>query len=241
LVESLKNTAVAAEHDIADFVPDPPEGLIGFERAVELALTKIRSLDVPTSWRSAAPAGAPSEPLPSDPDWAGGSLYVDERGRDVDATPGDLWKVIEGIGGSRGWYSFRLGWRVRGWIDRLTGGPGLVRGRRDPDRLLPGDSLDWWRVEEVEAGTFLRLRAEMRVPGLAWLELRVGASSGSIVRFEQRALFHPHGIAGHAYWWAVWPFHGLVFGSMQRNIAKAAEETERRGGPARWRPSRRAS
>jgi uncharacterized protein YbjT (DUF2867 family) len=231
LVESLKNTAVASEHDIADYVPDPPEGLIGYERAVELALTKIQNLDVPTSWRSAACAGAPSEPLPSDPDWAGGSLYVDERSSDVHASPDALWRVIEGIGARRGWYSFRLGWRVRGWIDRLTGGPGLLRGRRDPDHLLPGDSLDWWRVEDVEPGRLLRLRAEMRLPGLAWLELRVGEvvdrdgdRPDEQTRFEQRALFHPRGIAGHVYWWAVWPFHGVVFGSMQRNIAHAAAE-----------------
>ena len=170
---------------------------------------------------SAASAGAPSEPLPSDPDWAGGSLYVDERARDVDASPAALWKVIEGIGGSRGWYSFRLGWRVRGWIDRLTGGPGLVRGRRDPDRLLPGDSLDWWRVEEVEPGPAAAAARRDAAPGLAWLELRVGDEQPARqCAFEQRALFHPRGIAGHAYWWAVWPFHGLVFGSMQRNIAK---------------------
>lgn len=224
LVESLRNTAVARDHDIAAHIPDPPEGLIGYERSVELALTKVQSLDVPTSWSSAATAGAPSEPLPSDPDWAGGSLYVDERHRDVAATPASLWRIVEGIGGRRGWYSFRVGWSVRGWIDRLSGGPGLVRGRRDPDHLLPGDSLDWWRVEEVDEGALLRLRAEMRLPGLAWLELQVepGETPDRAV-LRQRALFHPRGIAGHAYWWAVWPFHGLVFSSMQRNIARAAE------------------
>ncbi len=228
LVESLKNTAVATEHDIADYVPDPPAGLIGYERAVELALTKIQELDVPTNWASATTRGAPSEPLPSDPDWAGGSLYVDERQRDVQARPESLWRIIEGIGGRRGWYSFPLGWRVRGWIDRLTGGPGLVRGRRDPDSLLPGDSVDWWRAEEVDEGRMLRLRAEMRLPGLAWLELSIVDPHPGDARatFRQRALFHPRGIAGHAYWWAVWPFHGLVFGSMQRNIARAAEQLD---------------
>lgn len=165
LVESLRNTAVAGEHDIAAYVPDPPEGLIGYQRAVELALTKIQNLDVPTTWSSASTREAASEPLPSDPDWAGGSLYVDERDCEVNAGPQALWTIIEGIGGRRGWYSFRFGWSVRGWIDRLTGGPGLVRGRRDPDNLLPGDSLDWWRVEEVDEGRLLRLRAEMRCPG----------------------------------------------------------------------------
>jgi uncharacterized protein YbjT (DUF2867 family) len=232
LVASLKNTAVASEHDIAAYVRDPDEGLIGYERAVELALTKIQNLDVPTTWSSATAQGAPSEPLPSDPDWAGGSLYVDERQRDVQASPTSLWRIIEGIGGRRGWYSFSLGWRVRGWIDRLTGGPGLVRGRRDPDNLLPGDSLDWWRVEEVDEGKLLRLRAEMRLPGLAWLELSIidADPDDDVTIFHQRALFHPRGIAGHLYWWAIWPFHGIVFGSMQRNVARAAEQLEQDQG-----------
>jgi uncharacterized protein YbjT (DUF2867 family) len=229
LVESLRNNAVTQEHDIAEYVPDPPGGLIGYDRAVELALTKIQTLDVATTWTSASTRGAPSEPLSTDPDWAGGSLYVDERAREVDASPEALWRIIEGIGGQRGWYSFPLGWQVRGWIDRLTGGPGLVRGRRDPDNLLPGDTLDWWRVEEVDEGRLLRLRAEMRLPGLAWLELSVERSEsqdkgGPATVFRQRALFHPHGAAGQIYWWAVKPFHGIVFGSMQRNIAKAAEK-----------------
>lgn len=226
LVESLKNTAVATERDVADYIPDPPEGLISYERALELALTKIQNVDVPTSWSSASTRGAASEPLPTDPDWAGGSLYVDEREREVNAPTEAVWTVIEGIGGHRGWYSFPVAWRVRGWIDRLTGGPGLVRGRRDPDHLLPGDSLDWWRVEEVDDGKLLRLRAEMRLPGLAWLELSVDDSEDgeSTAILRQRALFHPRGIGGHAYWWSVMPFHGLVFGTMQRNIARAAEQ-----------------
>jgi uncharacterized protein YbjT (DUF2867 family) len=223
LVESLRNTVVAHDRDIARYVPDPDGGLTGYARAVELALVRIRDIDVPTHWSSASTTGTPSEPLPSDPDWAGGSLYVDRRESEVQATPAALWQVIEGIGGDRGWYSFPLGWRVRGLIDRVSGGPGLRRGRRNPDRLLVGDSLDWWRVEEIEPGRYLRLRAEMRLPGLAWLELQVGSSAHGATTFRQRALFHPHGAAGHAYWASVWPFHGLVFGAMQRNIAKAAE------------------
>ncbi len=222
LVESVKHTAVVAEHDIAEHVPDPPEGLIGFERAVELALSRIQNLDVPTRWSSATPAGAPSHPLPSDPDWTGGDLYVDERRREVAAPPELVWQVVEGIGGDNGWYSFPLAWRVRGWADRLSGGPGLRRGRRNPRDLVVGDALDWWRVEEADEGRFLRLRAEMRLPGLAWLELEVEPADGGTT-FRQRALFHPNGVLGHAYWWVVYPFHGMVFGGMQRNIARAAE------------------
>src|SRR4051812_19934566 len=145
LVESLRNNAVAQEHDIADYIPDPSGGLMGYDHAVEHALSKIQTLDVPTTWSSASTRGAPSEPLPSDPDWAGGSLYRDERSREVNASPAALWHIIEGIGGQRGWYSFPLGWQVRGWIDRLTGGPGLVRGRRDPHNPLPGDTPHWGR------------------------------------------------------------------------------------------------
>ncbi|RLV54574.1 SDR family oxidoreductase [Aeromicrobium phragmitis] len=223
LVQSLRNTIVASEHDIADYIPDPPEGLTGFDRAVELALTKIRELDVPTRWSSAATAGAPSEPLLSDPDWAGGSLYTDERSREVEASPDRLWEVIEGIGGENGWYSWPFAWRVRGLLDRLVGGPGLRRGRRDRQNLAVGDVLDFWRVEETDGHTFLRLRAEMRLPGLAWLELRVGSDEGGTTTFHQRALFHPRGLLGQVYWWSVWPFHGIVFGSMQRNVAHAAE------------------
>jgi uncharacterized protein YbjT (DUF2867 family) len=226
LVESLINEVVCKEHDIATHVPDPEGGLTSFQPAVELALARIRDRRVTTSWSSAATAGAPSDPLPSDPDWAGGSLYVDERESLVDATPEQLWSVIEGIGGGHGWYSWHLGWWARGLLDRILGGPGLRRGRRDPNELSVGDALDWWRVEDVEDFHLLRLRAEMRLPGLAWLELIVdtddGVPTGRTV-FRQRALFHPRGLAGHVYWRLVYPFHGLVFGGMQRNITQAAQ------------------
>ena len=222
LVESLRHEVVCREHDIAAYVPDPPRGLIGFERAVELALQRVREANVSTRWSSAAIPGAPSDPLPTDPEWAGGSLYTDEREETVQASPRAVWRVIEGIGGQHGWYSFPLGWSVRGLIDRFIGGVGLHRGRRDPDRLLVGESLDFWRVEEVEPERLLRLRAEMRLPGLAWLELGV-RSDGDLTVYTQRALFHPNGLLGHVYWWVISPFHGVVFGGMKRNIARAAE------------------
>ena len=132
--------------------------------------------------------------------------------------------MVTGIGGERGWYSFPLAWSVRGWLDRLVGGVGLRRGRRDPDRLHTGDALDWWRVEETDPGErLLRLRAEMKVPGRAWLEMTVAPDRGHGSRYRQRAVFLPRGLAGHLYWWAVAPFHGLVFGGMARNITQAAE------------------
>ena len=183
-----------------------------------------------TRWSSASVPGAPSDPLPTDPDWAGGSLYVDRRSRAVDASPDALWRVIEGIGGDHGWYSFPLAWRVRGLADRLVGGVGLRRGRRDPERVYVGETIDFWRVEEREPGTLLRLRAEMRLPGLAWLELGVEPAGDARSTYVQRAVFHPRGLLGHLYWWAVAPFHGIVFGGMARNIAAAAEEQQR----VRW-------
>ncbi|GAA2757808.1 SDR family oxidoreductase [Actinopolymorpha rutila] len=227
LVESLRYEVVCRENDVADHLGGPPPGRLGFDEAVSLALKRIREADVTTRWSSASVAGAPSDPLPTDPDWAGGSLYVDERRRRVHASRDALWSVIEGIGGERGWYSVNLPWRVRGLMDRAVGGVGLRRGRRDPNRLQVGDALDWWRVEAREPGRLLRLRAEMRLPGLAWLEFHLedGGNDGGKeeVTLVQRALFHPRGLLGQAYWWGIMPFHGLVFGTMIANIAQAAE------------------
>ncbi|MFF4926909.1 SDR family oxidoreductase [Kitasatospora sp. NPDC001261] len=222
LVESLRHEVVCGEHDIAEWIPDPPNGLTGFDQAVTLALRRIKDADVATRWSSASLPGAPSDPLPTDPDWAGGSLYQDIRERTVTASVTAVWRVIEGIGGDNGWYSFPLAWALRGWLDRAVGGVGLRRGRRDPARLRVGDSLDFWRVEEIEPGRLLRLRAEMRLPGLAWLELSVTPDGEHGARYRQRALFHPHGLAGHAYWWAIAPFHSAVFGGMARNITERA-------------------
>jgi hypothetical protein len=220
LIESLVHEVVCRENDIRDLLPGEN---VGYDKAVALALAKVRDADVETRWSGASTPGAPSEPLPTDPDWSGGSVYTDERERRTTAEPDRLWQVIEGIGGERGWYSFPLAWAVRGWLDRLVGGVGLRRGRRDPHRLHVGEALDFWRVEEVERGRLLRLRAEMKVPGKAWLELRVadGGQGGSTYR--QRAVFVPKGLAGHLYWAVVWPFHGVVFGGMVRNIANEAE------------------
>jgi uncharacterized protein YbjT (DUF2867 family) len=223
LVESLRNTVVCGEHDIAAYIPDPPEGLLDFDRAVRLAIQRVREAAVATRWSSASVPGAPSDPLPTDPDWAGGSLYVDERTRPTTASPAALWRVVEGIGGDRGWYSWPLAWKVRGWLDRAVGGVGLRRGRRNPQTLYVGDALDFWRVEERTAGRLLRLRAEMRLPGRAWLEFHVEHDRAGHSRLTQRATFAPRGLAGHLYWWAVAPFHGVVFGGMLRNLTRAAE------------------
>ncbi|MET9764616.1 SDR family oxidoreductase [Streptomyces sp. NPDC006372] len=226
LTESLRHEVVCRDRDIDQYVPSPPGHPLGFDRAVTLALQRVREAQVTTRWSSAAVPGAPSDPLPTDPDWAGGSLYTDHRELETDVAPDALWQVVEGIGGENGWYSFPLAWAVRGRLDRLAGGVGLRRGRRDARRLRAGDSLDFWRVEEIRRGRLLRLRAEMRLPGLAWLEMRVDGDADGPARYRQRALFHPHGLLGHLYWWSVWPFHAAVFGGMARNIVRAASRVQ---------------
>src|SRR5690606_27156484 len=223
LVESLIHEVVCQERDIAQYVPDPPGGLVGFDDAVRLALQRIQEADVTTRWTSASLPGAPSDPLPSDPDWAGGSLYRDERRTRVDAPSEAVWQVLQAVGGERGWYSWPLAWQVRGLLDRLSGGPGLRRGRNHPNLLAVGDVVDFWRVEEVKEGRMLRLRAEMRLPGLAWLELAVRPEPDGTSTLRQVATFHPRGLAGQLYWWAVSPFHGVIFGAMQRGMRTEAE------------------
>ena len=232
LIESLRNDAVASEHDLEALLPGP---LIGFDEAVRLALGRIRSGQVPTRWSGAEWPGAPSDPMPTDPDWSGGTAYRDERETEVDVDAGRMWRTVEGIGGDRGWYSFPLAWTVRGLLDRLVGGVGLRRGRRDADRVYVGEALDFWRVEQVRRGELLRLRAEMKLPGDAWLEFSVcptedGDPGRSVLR--QRALFIPRGLAGRLYWWSISPFHGIVFGSMIANLASAARRRPEQGPPA---------
>ena len=217
LVESLKNEVVAAPSAIRELIPDPEDGLTPLDRAVKLALVKIKDARVETRWSDASVPGTPSEPLPTDPDWAGGSLYRDVRivrGKDpVEA----VWARVEAIGGDNGYSTASWAWEVRGFMDRLVGGVGLRRGRRDPNMLQVGDAVDFWRVEELTRPKLLRLRAEMKMPGLAWLEFAVEPdleTGGTIL--TQVAIYAPRGLLGHLYWWLVWPMHGLVFPSMAK-------------------------
>jgi len=165
---------------------------------------------------------APADPSPSDPPWAGGTVLSDERTVTSTASPQAMFATLEGMGGTRGWYSAGWMWRIRGWMDSAVGGIGLRRGRRHPDHLAVGDALDFWRVEVLERPHWLRLRAEMRLPGEAWLEFRV-TPDGDGSCLEQRARFVPRGLWGRVYWWVLVPFHGLIFPQMARRIAAAAE------------------
>ena len=223
IIESLLHDAVMKNHDIDDVIPPPAEGLTGYRRAVELALVRMRSGEVETSWRNTEVIGAPSDPLPSDPEWAGHTVYTDSREVTVEAPSEDLWKVVESIGGDNGWYSLPVAWAARGLLDKMVGGVGLRRGRRDPNKLAAGDALDFWRVEKIDRGSFLRLRAEMKLPGLAWLEFTVTAVEDNRSTLLQRAIFFPQGLGGRLYWFAVTPLHGIVFAGMARSMGKAAE------------------
>ncbi|UYN84013.1 MAG: SDR family oxidoreductase [Microcella sp.] len=222
IISSLQYDAVCSEHDIDEFIAPPEGGLTGYRRAVRYALAKMREGEVETSWQNATVQGAPSDLLPSDPDWSGHTVYTDLQEVDSAASPEALWRVVEGIGGENGWYSLPVAWAARGWLDKLVGGVGLRRGRRDAERLAPGEAVDFWRVEQLERGRFLRLRAEMKVPGRAWLEFTVLERPGGGSRLRQRAVFFPTGLGGRLYWAAVLPFHGVVFSGMASTIARTA-------------------
>ena len=129
---------------------------------------------------------------------------------------------MTGLGGRRGWYVAEWLWSLRGSVDVLLGGVGMRRGRRHPDDLVEGEALDFWRVEAIEAPTLLRLRAEMLTPGDAWLEWRIESDgTGSVL--HQRALFHPKGLPGRLYWYALIPFHALIFKRLCARLAHAAQ------------------
>ena len=223
LIDSLVNDVVVRGPVDPDAVP--------FRRAVEVALRKVEDLAVLTTWASADLPGSPADPLPTDPDWAGGTLLKDEREVRSDAAPDDVYAVVSGIGGDRGWLVADRLWAARGWLDRLVGGVGLRRGRRHPDQLRVGDALDFWRVEAVQHGRLLRLRAEMRLPGEAWLEWRLEPDpSGPGTLLQQRAMFHPRGVWGRAYWYALLPFHALIFQPLARRIGELALAQPGMGG-----------
>lgn len=150
-----------------------------------------------------------------------GTRLVDHRHTVVAVPPEPAFAAIERIGGTNGWYAADWLWTLRGWLDQLIGGPGMARGRRDPERLETGDTLDCWRVEICEPPRRLRLAAEMKLPGRGWLEFEVVPRDGDVT-IHQTAVFDPRGLGGLAYWYAIWPLHELVFRRMLAGIARRA-------------------
>lgn len=191
----------------------------GMRDAIAAALRNEDAEFAATRWSDALSAGGPVA------DWENvrfGSRLIDSRATRVAVPPAAAFAPIRRIGGRTGWYYADWLWDLRAWLDLLFGGIGDRRARRDPEQLRVGDTLDWWRVEAYEPDRRLRLYAEMKVPGRAWLEFEVAPDgAGSAIR--QTALFDPVGLPGLAYWWLVYPLHQLVFRGMLRAIARAAE------------------
>ncbi len=222
LVGSLISEVVAdPAKSINGLIPPPKEGLLSVETAITLALSKISDHGVETRWSDASIPTAPWQKAQGDPEWAGETILRDRREVVTDKSAEAIWKQIEGIGGEHGWFGADFLWFLRGLLDRFVGGVGLRRGRRDQDLLRIGESLDFWRVEELERGHHLKLYAEMVLPGKAWLEFSVEEKDGKTL-VTQEATFSPRGLGGQLYWYAVAPFHVFVFPTMLRNLVKRA-------------------
>lgn len=204
--------ASAARRDLPDIEPMP------YREAVRLALDKVHSGTVDTRW-SGALGAAPAVELTS-----GEGMVRETRRHRTSATPDQVFKVLTSLGGERGWMFWDWAWSFRGALDRVVGGPGLRRGRRHPDVVLPGDAVDFWRVEKVEEPHLLRLRAEMKVPGKAWLQWETEADERG-TWIVQTALFAPVGLIGTLYWDLLYPVHSIIFSGMVRRIATEAERT----------------
>ena len=218
LIRGLSNEVVvrddAARRLFPSIVP------MDYASALRLALEKIDGHAVETAWSDslATSAGdhAPFTLTSSE------GLIVERRLREVPADAGAVFRSFAGLGGDRGWLAFDWAWQVRGLLDRLVGGVGMRRGRRDPDELRAGDSLDFWRVEHVVPGRSIRLRAEMKVPGRAWLQFEARPLGPGTSELVQTAFFAPKGLFGLVYWYALYPMHALIFSGLAREVAKRA-------------------
>ena len=225
LAASMAEDSVTKDHAIAELIPDPASGLTSYPEACRRALNRQQRGPLDVTWDDdvlTQQVNNPADPLPSDPDWAGHTVYTDVRQRAGDASPEAVWQVIETIGGEHGWYSAPALWKIRGLMDQALGGYGLARGRKDDEQLGVNDHIDWWRVEAVEPQRKVTLRAEMRAGGRAWLQFGVEPIPGGGTRLHQRAVFIPTGLVGRAYWRVIKPFHALIFPTMAKNILETA-------------------
>ena len=217
LVDGIQYTTVVTNHKALDDFSIRP---VGIRSAIAQALRYEDREFAETHWSDAL-----SSSNMVNRSWGGvkfGSRIADIRECFVGTTTDRAFEVIQRIGGKQGWYYADWLWTLRGYLDILAGGVGKRRGRRNPDKLYVGDAVDWWRVEAIEPGKRLMLRAEMKVPGRAWLEFTV-EPEGDGCRIRQTALFDPAGLLGLGYWYALYLLHQLVFTGMLRGIACAAE------------------
>jgi uncharacterized protein YbjT (DUF2867 family) len=229
LVDSLRHEVTVQRRSglgINELVPHEP---LPFREAVELALRRTRAEAVDTRWSDAG--FTPADPVPGDPEWSGGASYTDHQVVTSNATPEQLHRAFARIGGANGYYVADWAWWLRGLADRIIGGPGLRRGRRHPVELRAGESLDFWRVVEVDDRQLV-LQAEMKVPGKAWLTWRIEPGSDhdtnatGPIQLHQVAFFAPKGLFGRLYWYTMLPFHWLIFRRMAHAIASYAEQEQ---------------
>lgn len=216
LIQSIEHPTVVQDDAALSVFKVRPRGL---SEAIAAALENEEQEFAQTSWFDAySSAGQKST--------RAGVQYrnrlLDARTLDVDVPPAEAFAPIRRIGGANGWYAHQLLWRIRGWLDLLVGGVGLRRGRRDQETLHVGDAVDFWRVEKFEPDQLLLLRAEMKVPGRAWLEFKVEAN-GTGSGIHQTAVYDPEGLFGLIYWYMLYPVHGPVFNGMLRGMAEAAQ------------------
>lgn len=219
LIEGVRNPTLVRDNAALDAFAIRPRGL---REAIQRALANEDREFAETRWVDSLPWGGRPQ------NWGGvrfGSRIVDSRVASVNVTPDVAFAPIQRIGGETGWYYATWLWHIRGWLDLLVGGVGMRRGRRDSVNLRVGDALDFWRVEAFQPNERLRLAAEMRVPGRAWLEFEVSEAEGKS-QIRQTAIFDPVGLRGLAYWYALYPLHQLVFARMLKGIARAAEKAD---------------
>ena len=212
LAEGLKNPVVCRENRIREIIP---QKLLTVREAMRAALTKIAEHQVETSWSMAGV-------IRGDPDWAGGTVFRDAREATIEAPAAAIFRAVCRVGGGHGWYEGDWLWRIRGWMDRMMGGPGLRRGRRNPEMVSYGEALDFWRVTGYERDRRLALRAEMKLPGEAMLEFQIEEKGSGECTLRQTALFQPRGLFGLLYWYSVVPLHHIVFRGMLRGIKREA-------------------
>lgn len=219
LIEGLRNEIVVRDDSARRLFPDIQ--LLNYRTAVERALQRLDAGHVETSWMDAL-ASAQGDVTPVKFTVQDG-MMIERRQRLVRAPSSAVFRVFTGIGGDRGYPTFNWAWRLRGVMDRMVGGVGFRRGRRDPVELRAGDALDFWRVEAVEPDRLLRLRAEMKVPGRAWLVFEAKPQEDGQTLLVQTAFFAPKGLFGLLYWYSLYPIHGPVFSSMIETLGREAE------------------
>jgi uncharacterized protein YbjT (DUF2867 family) len=217
LILGLNNEVIVRDSAAArDFPEIQP---VGFETAVLRALDRYRTVGPETTWFDAFDV----RKLPSNFTGVRDGMLVDRRERATNATPSQVASIFTQLGGKAGWLYGDWLWGLRGWLDRSAGGIGLRRGRRSATDLRLGDAVDFWRVDAYEPNHLLRLRAEMKLPGKAWLEFSAERGDDGRTCFTQTAFFEPRGLFGFLYWYAVTPFHHLLFDRMASEIAHRAE------------------